>query len=282
MASDGGQTEIRSWVEAQETERARIARELHDGLGQKVALLQMDLDRVARALPANEHQTQVHALSAQVSDIARELHDVSYELHPLRLEILGLAKSIEALCEESARQSGIAITFSCDAALARQIGSRERLCLYRVAQEALHNVVKHSNATRACVELLRLHGALGLVVADLGQGFDNSVATTGLGLTSMRQRVHLLHGAIDVYTCKGGGTCICVRIPCRHVATTNPMWLSTLVSLLRRHSPVERVYIRSKFLAPRTWLSGAIRSRMRVAMPRPAAVHRPSDFDRVQ
>lgn len=219
MASWLPQAEIGSLVAAQEAERARIARELHDGVGQKLALLQMDLDQIAHTLPSHEHQLQVQGLSHQVADIARELHGVSYELHPLRLEILGLAKSIKALCNESARQSGVEITFSCGEDLPSHIGSNESLCLYRVAQEALHNVVKHSNAVRACVRLVCLRGALRLVVADAGQGFDGSVAINGLGLTSMRQRAQLLNGVIAVQTCKGGGTRICVQIPFRRHAT---------------------------------------------------------------
>jgi signal transduction histidine kinase len=212
--------EIGHMVESQEAERARIARELHDGVGQKLALLQMDLDRISRTLPSRE-RTQVGQLSDQIADIARELHEVSYELHPLRLEILGLAKSINALCTDSSRQSGVKIAFSCNVDLPHQIGASESLCLYRIAQEALTNVVKHSKATRASVQLAFLRDALELVVADTGQGFDQSGATNGLGLTSMRQRVQLLNGAIAVHTRKGAGTRISVRIPFRRQANTN-------------------------------------------------------------
>jgi signal transduction histidine kinase len=219
--SNVGQWEIGgSFVQMQETERARIARELHDSLGQKIALLQMELDQVSRSLPSSE-QTRLHQLSAHVADIARELHDVSHELHPLRLELLGLARSIEALRKESSRQSGVEITFVCDPNLPQQIGASESLCLYRVAQEAIHNVVKHSKATRACVQLACRRGALRLSIADTGQGFDTSVATSGLGLTSMRQRVELLKGTFSVQTHKGGGTRISVRIPLRRQPITN-------------------------------------------------------------
>jgi signal transduction histidine kinase len=151
----------------------------------------------------------------KVADIAQELHEVSYELHPLRLESLGLAKSLEALCRETSRQSGVGIAFVCRADLPDQIGAGESLCLYRVAQEALHNVVTHSGAARARVELACIHDALELVVADEGQGFDTSAASNGLGLTSIRQRVELLNGTIAIATRKGAGTQICVRIPFR-------------------------------------------------------------------
>jgi signal transduction histidine kinase len=203
-----------------ETERARIARELHDSLGQKVALLQLDLDRVARSVPAKE-QEQLRQLLVLVADVARELHDVAYELHPLRLEILGLPKSIEALCRESARQSGIEIAFARNAGVPDRPGAREALCLYRIAQEALHNVVKHSHAASASVHLLFVRGGLELVVADTGQGFSASAATSGLGLTSMRQRAELLKGTIAVLTRRGGGTRVCVHLPWRQDAATD-------------------------------------------------------------
>jgi ADP-ribose pyrophosphatase YjhB (NUDIX family) len=117
MASGISEREIGNHIEAQETERARIARELHDSLGQKVALLQLilGLDEIARTLPSREHRAQLRQLSVHVAEIAQELRDVSHELHPLKLELLGWAKSIEALCRESSRQSEVEITFSCDA-----------------------------------------------------------------------------------------------------------------------------------------------------------------------
>jgi len=206
-------------VDGQETERARIARELHDSVGQKLALLQIDLDQIACTLRSHAERTRVQALSRQVADIARELHDISYELHPLKLEILGLARSLAVLCQEHSRRSGIAIAFSCDADVPDRIGSNESLCLYRVAQEALHNVVTHSNAARASVRLGCFDGALGLIVADAGQGFNDALPSGGLGLTSMRQRVALLNGSLDIHTNKGDGTRISVRIPCRRNAT---------------------------------------------------------------
>ena len=213
LTSRVGPRAIDQFIEAQEVERARIARELHDSVGQKVAMLQIALSQIRRTLPLHEQQAQLQQLSAQVADIARELHEISYELHPFRLESLGLANALGALCEDSARQSGIEITFLCAADPPRAVGAKESLCLYRVAQEALHNVVKHSKAARACVQLVAVGGDLRLAVVDTGQGFDTSVPTNGSGLTNMRQRVALLNGTITVQTRSGGGTRICVCIP---------------------------------------------------------------------
>jgi signal transduction histidine kinase len=212
MSTVNGQVLIGNLVEAQEQERARIARELHDNVGQKLALLQMALDQIPDS-PCQEHHRQVQQLSAQIGEIARDLHEVSHQLHPSRVEILGLIDAIRALCREMSRQSGIAITFASDAALPRSIGPTESLCMYRIAQEALHNVVKHSGAARAAVRFVRRPSALELVVADAGRGFDKSVASRGLGLTSMRQRVQLLKGEMAIHTSRRRGTCIYVRIP---------------------------------------------------------------------
>jgi signal transduction histidine kinase len=229
MASDGRDAKIGALVKTQERERARIARGLHDGVGQRLTRLQIALDQIALTVPVDEHRAQLRELSAEIAETARELHEVIYELHPLRLELLGLAKSIKALCSEISRQSGITISVSCDAALPEELGANESLCLYRVAQEALNNVMKHSTAAHASVTLLCVRGALRLVVADSGRGFDKSAMTNGLGLTSMRQRVQLLKGTIVVETHRGGGTSISVRIPVRRLAT-----IDGAVSKLRR------------------------------------------------
>jgi signal transduction histidine kinase len=168
-------------VEAQETERARIARELHDGVGQQLALLRINLDELAGAQPSAEQRTLIEGISGQLDEVARELHDIAYRLHPLRLELLGLAKSITALCQETSRQSGVAVTVSCAGDLPNRISAEASLCLYRIAQEALQNVVRHSAAGHARVEVECRDAAIRLQVVDDGQGFDASFATGGLG-----------------------------------------------------------------------------------------------------
>ncbi|HEY7056349.1 MAG TPA: sensor histidine kinase [Vicinamibacterales bacterium] len=212
MPTNDSQVVIGNLVEAQERERARIARELHDNVGQKLALIQMALDQIADS-PCREHHRQVRQLSIQIAEVARDLHDVSHQLHPLRLDVLGLVGAIRALCRETSRQSGVAITFACDANVPHATGSTESQCIYRIAQEALHNVVKHSGATLASVHLVRRPCTLGLIVTDPGRGFDKSVTNHGLGLTSMRERVQLLNGKMAIRTSSGGGTRVYVRIP---------------------------------------------------------------------
>jgi signal transduction histidine kinase len=199
-------------IEAQDNERARIARELHDSVGQKIALLQMALGQIAGAMAADEHRARLLEVRAQVADVARELHDISYELHPLRLRLLGLPKTLAALCREITQESAIDVTFSGDESVAA-FGAHESLCLYRIAQEALHNAVKHSGAARASVQLVRRGDTVLLIVSDSGRGFDVSRPGEGLGLTSMRQRAQFVHGTFDVQSARGRGTRICATVP---------------------------------------------------------------------
>ena len=198
-------------VAAQDNERARIARELHDSVGQKVAVVQMSLALIARHLPPEASASVVEA-QRQISEIAGELHAVCHELYPSRLHLLGAVRAIAALCWDTSRQSGIDIAFAGDSSLG-DIGQRESLCLYRIVQEAVQNIVKHSQSQRASVRLVHGPGVLALTVMDFGRGFDCSRPSRGLGMASMRQRAELLGGTLNVQTCKSGGTRIRVEIP---------------------------------------------------------------------
>jgi two-component system sensor histidine kinase UhpB len=198
-------------VDAIDDERARIARELHDGVGQKLAVLQMSLAHLAQSLPADT-RAAVLDVQAQVSELSGELHAISKELYPSRLQLLGLAKALEALCRETSHQSGLDIAFAGDAAVS-DIGARESLYLYRIVQEAIQNIVKHSHARHASVRLVREARLLIVTISDLGTGFDDSQPASGLGMTNMRQRAQLLGGDISVQTRPGGGTRIRVGIP---------------------------------------------------------------------
>jgi PAS domain S-box-containing protein len=202
-------------IVSQEEERQRIARELHDDLSQKIAVLNIDVDRLSHQMPPSEHRTQLHRISDQVAEIAEHVHDLSYELHPVRLKALGLLESLRMLCSEFSIQREVHVTFTAaDADMPLGIDPAISLCLYRIAQEALHNVARHSQADRASVRLFCDDGDICLQVSDAGVGFDpHSSRQTGLGLVSMRERVAVLNGKLAVHTALGRGTRIVVRIP---------------------------------------------------------------------
>lgn len=200
-------------IVSQEAERQRIARELHDDLGQKIALLNIDVGQLVRDLPLPEYRPHFGRLSSQVDEIARDLYDLSHKLHPSRLHMLGLVESVRILCHDISQQRGLAITFS-EHDIPDVIEPGVSLCLYRITQEALHNVAKHSHSCDATVRLERHDDEILLVISDSGIGFDPYGADhAGMGLASMRERVGVLNGQLEIQAAPGGGTKILVRVP---------------------------------------------------------------------
>jgi PAS domain S-box-containing protein len=205
-------------IHAHEQERRRLARDLHDDVAQRVGLLAVELGMLRQQLgraPAHI-RTRVDELSAQAGEIGSELHRFSRELHPVRLEQLGLEASIRSFCSELAEARQIEIHID----LAEAPGSLPpgvALCLYRITQEALHNVVKHSGAASAAVSLSVAGDEALLCVTDRGAGFDPLAARAkdSLGLRSMRERVRLVHGHLVVASAPGEGTRVEVRVPLR-------------------------------------------------------------------
>jgi len=200
-------------IVTQEAERQRIARELHDDLSQKIALLNIDVSQLAHELPFREYRGRLEKLSSQAKEIATDLYGLSHELHPSRLQTLGLVESMRLLCHDVSQQHNLTIAFS-ESHLPNSVDPSVALCLYRITQEALHNVVKHSQSCDASVRLERDGDDIVLVVADSGVGFD-PLATdhAGLGLISMRERVSVLKGDLVIEAADRGGTCIRVRVP---------------------------------------------------------------------
>jgi signal transduction histidine kinase len=216
----------RRLIAAQEQERHRIARELHDDLSQRLALLAMELEQLSMqpALSAAELSLRSKALWQKTSEIAADLHRVSHQLHPTKLEALGLVPAINGFCQELWRQHHLQVRFA-HHNVPRTIPRDVALCLYRIVQEALHNVIKHSGVLQAEVQLTgTMSQELQLQVADSGTGFAvDTWPWTGLGLISMRERVHSIDGAIVVHAAPGRGTRIGVTVrlqPCAVVMQT--------------------------------------------------------------
>jgi signal transduction histidine kinase len=198
-------------IHAQEVERARIARELHDDLSQKVALLAMDIHQVALSeVPALRGRAKV--MSERAAEIGTDLHNLAYELHPAKLQILGLVTATQLLCRDLAARHHVAIDFLNDH-MPLDVPSDQSLCLFRITQEALQNVVRHSGARRAVVRLTGLADSLQLEISDTGTGFDASKLGDGMGLLSMRERVNFLDGRMKIWSKPGMGTCVSVQVP---------------------------------------------------------------------
>jgi signal transduction histidine kinase len=198
-------------LNAQESERARIARELHDDISQQVALLEIDLEQLGGAVEGAPGDMVGEALT-RAQSIARSVHDLSHQLHPARLRLIGLVSALQGLQREMS-QSGLAITFSHDN-VPSALPQEAMLCLFRVVQEALQNAIKYSGATEVSVRLSGAAGALTLTVADNGAGFDVDAAWgKGLGLISMGERVEAIGGTFKVHSRPGAGTRLEATVP---------------------------------------------------------------------
>jgi signal transduction histidine kinase len=205
-------------LDAQETERARIARELHDDVSQQMALLTIDLE-----LLGNGDQFQPEKLAAEAlnraHDIARSVHDLSRRLHPAKLRLIGLISALQSLQRELSH-SETAITFTHDG-VPSALPPDLTLCLFRVVQEALQNALKYSRAREVSVHLTGGPKALTLTIADDGVGFDVEAAWgKGLGLVSMGERLEAVGGTFEIHSKPGAGTRLEVRVPAHVVLSS--------------------------------------------------------------
>jgi PAS domain S-box-containing protein len=202
-------------IEAQEKERTRIARDLHDDICQRLALLSMELEQ-AKHVPTRSPSTadDLEAIRRHCSEIAGDVQSLSHELHSSKLDYLGVAAAVRGFCREFAKQHGVIVDFT-DKNVPPHLPKDISLCLFRVAQEALHNAVKHSGADRFTVDLSAIPGEVRLQVADAGKGFNIEAAkkNRGLGLVSMQERVHLVHGRFSIESKPGKGTKILAFVP---------------------------------------------------------------------
>jgi PAS domain S-box-containing protein len=205
-------------IEAQETERSHVAGELRDDLNQRMALLQIGLGQFERDVPGLSPQAriQLHSLTEVATEIASSIHNLSHRLRPSLLDLLGPVASIERLCREISDRHNVEIKFV-HHGIPEHIPKDVTLCLYRITQEALRNVVKHSGAAQAEVELMGHDDRIELRVSDSGVGFIPEPAnpSSGLGLISMQERLRLVGGQLSVQSEPSHGTRIHVLIPRR-------------------------------------------------------------------
>src|SRR5262249_30498465 len=202
-----------SLIEAQEQERHRIARELHDDLGQELALVKVILDGFVEKSDESLKSGLID-LSSRISAISDTARDISHGLYPTQLEYLGLQKAVKKLCDGMQCGKKLSIHFWMNS-LPDQLQPSTSLSLYRIAQEALHNIIKHSQARNVQVELESHDGGILLRIIDDGVGFDLNPEVAGLGLASMRERVQAIDGSLNIASSPKTGTRIEVRVPFR-------------------------------------------------------------------
>ena len=206
-------------IEAQDAERARVARDLHDDVSQQLAGLSIALSSLKRRmveLPDSEGvQRELGALQQRTLMLTENVRHVSHDLHPSVLRHVGLVTALTAYCGELSRPHGVVMRCSAEGDF-DDVAPEAALCLYRIAQEALRNVVAHAEASMADVQLRRIGGSGELTIADNGKGFDLAGSHgngKGLGLVSMTERVRLAGGTLSIETALKKGTRLRAQIP---------------------------------------------------------------------
>lgn len=214
QASERLQQLTSNLIEAQEEERRRIAREMHDDWAQRLAGLGIDLAKLKEHLQPDESAlTELDGIHQQLANLSNNVHSLSRQLHPSILEDLGLIEAINSECRAFSEREKILVDFVASQRLTK-VELNIGLCLYRVAQEALRNVAKHASVNKVLVELQQVEGELILRIKDHGIGFDQNCkrSSPGLGLSSMEERVALIGGTLLIKSDIDKGTVIEVRV----------------------------------------------------------------------
>ncbi len=215
-AQDHVMSLLRQLVTAQEDERARIARDLHDGLGQQLTALRLALERHKENLPPggqpDAHLERALSLTAQVD---REVDFLAWDIRPAALDDLGIVAALPRFLEEWSAHHGLPTNFQTTGAVAGRLSPDAQITFYRVTQEALNNVIKHAHASRVDIVLEGSTDTVVLVIEDDGVGFDSAAdaGRMGIGLVNMRERAALIGGTLQVESSPGHGTTVYVRYP---------------------------------------------------------------------
>ena len=200
-------------MKAQEQERALVAQEVHDDALQRIMLLVHELDHWAESGPGPAGE-RVGALRAELEDLSIVLRRMAYRLHPSFAEQEGIVTMLERLGTDVSRATGLDVEVHNRSEREPALRAEQCLTVFRIAQEALANVVRHAASTRAVVEVSRVNGTLEMSIQDFGRGFDvGQAAGTGLGLMSMTERARSAGGMLSVASHPGGGTRVHLRLP---------------------------------------------------------------------
>jgi PAS domain S-box-containing protein len=201
-------------AEVRSEEARRIARELHDDIGQRLALVSFDIEGMASRplVSRDELVTSIRSCQQNIRDIGEALRQISHRMHPSVLEHLGLSKALGHLWADFSKREGIPVRFQSEV-LTIDVPRSTGASFYRIAQEALRNISKHANAVDVEVKLAVVGQALQLCIIDSGAGFETSAVKSGLGLHSMRERTELASGSFTVTSELGSGTRIVVSVP---------------------------------------------------------------------
>ncbi len=202
------------FLTVQDQERRRIARDLHDSLGQTVALLKMNLERLARSPSLTPEGAELLAQSSALADsMSTELRTIAHLLHPPLLDELGLMSALQSLTAGFSERSGIHVTLQMDKKFGRLPGEVE-ISIYRIVQESLTNIHRHSQSPTARISIERRHNEIRIEIEDHGNGIaaGGIAGASGVGLGGMRERARLCGGSLDVKS-SDKGTIVVARLP---------------------------------------------------------------------
>jgi PAS domain S-box-containing protein len=203
-------------INAQEAERARVGRELHDNIGQSLAMCNVELEKTRLTLAdvGVDINSQLINLRGKLNDLGQVVGNLSHQLHSSQLELLGFVVAVKGLCREFGEQYLIPAQCNCSGVL-NHLSADVALCLFRVIQEALHNIAKHSHAKKVDVEVIGTRNKINLKISDDGVGFAPNAQNTrsGLGLISMRERLYLIGGKFAIVSKRGCGTRVEATVP---------------------------------------------------------------------
>jgi signal transduction histidine kinase len=211
----------RRLLHAQEDERRTVARELHDGLNQTLAMLGVEVGIAMNQLPASARSVRqlLQRIVLRVEQLTEEVREISHRLHPALLEHLGLVSALRSYCSEFEKFRRLDVLFVCEGS-ADQIPFQVAVCLYRIVQEALSNAAKHANAREVVVSLSLGKEEIKLSISDNGRGFDviQPRQNSGLGLVSMEERARIVGGRFSIDSHIGAGTRIEVVVPAKEAS----------------------------------------------------------------
>lgn len=204
----------RRLIEAHEEERTWIGRELHDDINQRLAILAIEMDAWKQEVSRDKLSEHLSHAKQRIMDLSMDVQALSHRLHSSKLEYLGLAVAAGSFCKEVSEKAKVDVQFS-HSAVPSTMPKEVSLCLFRVLQEALQNAIKYSGVSRFHVNLRRMSDGLELTVADEGKGFVEQAgfSSHGLGLISMRERLQIVDGELEIKTQLGAGTTIIARVP---------------------------------------------------------------------
>lgn len=222
-SQEGHRQVLRRLSEAQETERGRISRELHDRLGQDMTALKLGLQLLRKQGPfSSPVQDTVVRLERLIEGLMRDIHRLAWELRPSTLDDLGLELALQRYVTEWSKNTGVPVDFHSNGLDGDRLPLELETALYRVAQEALNNVAHHANARRVSALLERRGSGVSLIIEDDGQGFPAAALMSArpslekLGILGMQERLNLIGGSLEIESSPGAGTTVFARLPVHH------------------------------------------------------------------